>query len=316
MKKIVIAPIFNDTHLVKLQIPNIIKSINPDYILYNEGMFPSGPESTTNVDSDFVKNYTLDGKRGFDYKELQDVISDAQKEYKDTKIMLNPMEYTSLDAPTNYYHGCNNFSDFGVEVEEGDLIFPYEGDVFHHEDDADTIEEACNKLEPNQGLKTIWVDFIANQYYAEEKTLKPFFKAETGRQRRFVIKYGTADYYRDVLLNFMTQKYDMLEDLEMITYHYAWFRPGKYADMRLAQLNRDPRYWNFFLSSISKVVEFKYKRIRVRPQPPLDPKLTHAWIRFCDFDHPEDIKSHPNFIEPLTEYQIDKILEESEDYYG
>jgi hypothetical protein len=224
MKKIVIAPIFNDTHLVKLQIPNIIKSINPDYILYNEGMFPSGPESTTNVDSDFVKNYTLDGKRGFDYKELQDVISDAQKEYKDTKIMLNPMEYTSLDAPTNYYHGCNNFSDFGVEVEEGDLIFPYEGDVFHHEDDADTIEEACNKLEPNQGLKTIWVDFIANQYYAEEKTLKPFFKAETGRQRRFVIKYGTADYYRDVLLNFM--------------------------------------------------------------------------------------------IEPLTEFQIDKILEESEDYYG
>ena len=32
--------------------------------------------------------------------------------------------------------------------------------------------------------------------------------------------------------------------------------------------------------------------------------------------HPEDIKSHPNFIEPLTEYQIDKILDESEDYYG
>ena len=73
MKKIVIAPIFNDTHLVKLQIPNIIKSINPDYILYNEGMFPSGPESTTNVDNDFVNKYTLDGKRGFDYEELQDV---------------------------------------------------------------------------------------------------------------------------------------------------------------------------------------------------------------------------------------------------
>ena len=42
------------------------------------------------------------------------------------------------------------------------------------------------------------------------------------------------------------QKYDMLEDLEMITYHYAWFRPGKYADMRLAQLNREHYYWNFF----------------------------------------------------------------------
>ena len=84
MKKIVIAPIFNDTHLVKLQIPNIIKSINPDYILYNEGMFPSGPESTTFVTNHFLQTYTLDGRRGFDYEELQDVISDAQKEYKDT----------------------------------------------------------------------------------------------------------------------------------------------------------------------------------------------------------------------------------------
>mgnify|MGYP005745672493 FL=1 len=114
----------------------------------------------------------------------------------------------------------------------------------------------------------------------------------------------------------MTQKYDMLEDLEMITYHYAWFRPGRYAEMRLAQLNRNPEYWQFFLKSLARVPEFKYKRIRVRPNPPLDPNLTHAWIRFCDFDHPEDIKSHPNFIEPLTEYQIDKILDESKDYYG
>ena len=316
MKKIVIAPIFNDTHLVKLQIPNIIKSINPDYILYNEGMFPSGPESTTFVTNHFLQTYTLDGNRGFDYEELQDVISDAQKEYKDTKIMLNPMNYMSTDAPTNYYAGCKNFSDFKVEVEKGDLIFPYEGDVFYHKDDAELIEEACNKLEPNQGLKTIWVDFVANQYYAEENTLKPFFKAEVGRQRRFVIKYGTANFYKKVLLNFMTQNYPMLEDLEMLTYHYAWFRPGKYADMRLAQLNREHYYWNFFLSSISKVVEFKYKRIRIRPNPPLDSKLTHAWLRFCDFDHPEDIKSHPNYIEPLSNKLVDEIIKNGKEYYG
>ena len=316
MKKIVIAPIFNDTHLVKLQIPNIIKSINPDYILYNEGMFPSGPESSTYVNDHFLRTYTLDGKRGFDYEELQDVISDAQKEYKDTKIMLNPMDYMSTDAPTNYYVGCKNFKDFGVEVEEGDLIFPYEGDVFHHEDDAQMIEEACIKLEPNQGLKTIWVDFIVNQYYAEEKTLKPFFKAEVGRQRRFVIKYGTASFYQDVLLNFMTQKYPMLEDLEMITYHYAWFRPGKYAEMRMHQLNRDHNYWSFFQEALKQIAAFNYKRIRIRPNPPLDPKLTHAWIRFCDFDHPEDIKSHSNYCEILDEEVVDRIIKEEKEFYG
>ena len=37
--------------------------------------------------------------------------------------MLNPMDYMSTDAPTNYYVGCNNFRDFGVEIEEGDLIW-------------------------------------------------------------------------------------------------------------------------------------------------------------------------------------------------
>jgi hypothetical protein len=86
--------------------------------------------------------------------------------------------------------------------------------------------------------------------------------------------------------------------------------------MRLAQLNRDPQYWNFFLSSIARVPQFKYKRIRVRPNPPLDPKLTHAWIRFCDFDHPEDIKSHPNYVEPLSDYLVDKIITQEEEHYG
>ena len=61
MKKIVIAPIFNDTHLVKLQIPNIIKSINPDYILYNEGMFPSGPESNTSSSMIDLLSYNAAG---------------------------------------------------------------------------------------------------------------------------------------------------------------------------------------------------------------------------------------------------------------
>jgi hypothetical protein len=68
MKKIVIAPVFCETHLIKYQIPNIIDTINPDYIIYNEGMFPFGPEGNTQTDSNFVKNYTLDGHRGFDYE--------------------------------------------------------------------------------------------------------------------------------------------------------------------------------------------------------------------------------------------------------
>ena len=78
-KKIVIMPTFCEAHLIKHQIPNIIDTIEPDYIIYNEGMFPTGPENTTNVDEKFLNEYTLDGKRGFDFEELQEIIHEAQK---------------------------------------------------------------------------------------------------------------------------------------------------------------------------------------------------------------------------------------------
>ena len=72
-KKIVIIPVFGDTHFIKYQIPNIIDTINPDIIIYNEGMFPTGPESNTNSNREFVQKYTLngEGKRGFDFLELK-----------------------------------------------------------------------------------------------------------------------------------------------------------------------------------------------------------------------------------------------------
>ena len=118
-KKIVIAPIFCETHLIKYQIPIIIETINPDYIVYNEGMFPSGPESTTNVSNDFVNKYTSDGRRGFDYDELKEIIFEYQKEYKDTNIILNEINYPNdmNHAPSCYVKACSNFKDVGIEID-------------------------------------------------------------------------------------------------------------------------------------------------------------------------------------------------------
>ena len=78
MKKIVIVPVFCEAHLVRFQIPNIIDTIDPDVIIYNEGMFPAGPESTTDMATDFKDKYTLDGKRGFDYLELKPLLARMQ----------------------------------------------------------------------------------------------------------------------------------------------------------------------------------------------------------------------------------------------
>ena len=92
-KRIVIIPVFCDTHFIKYQIPNIIDTINPDVIIYNEGMFPVGPESCTAVNDKFLKKYTLNGggKRGFDYLELkQKLISSGYKfeTTSDTEVII------------------------------------------------------------------------------------------------------------------------------------------------------------------------------------------------------------------------------------
>ena len=92
-KRIVIMPVFCDTHLIKFQIDNIIETINPDYIIYNEGLFPTGPEGTTNITDNFISEYTLDGKRGFDYPELQEIVHNATKKYPHINFILNEMEY-------------------------------------------------------------------------------------------------------------------------------------------------------------------------------------------------------------------------------
>ncbi len=298
-KKIVIAPIFCETHLIKYQIPNIIETINPDYIIYNEGMFPSGPESNTNVSNDFVNKYTLDGRRGFDYDELKEIIFEFQKEYKDTKIILNEINYPSdmIHAPTCYINACSNFKDVGIEIEEGDYIFPFEGDVFHHEDSKEEIKGYLEQLKPNTGFRSIWIDFMETQYYAEKKNLTPLSNGGMGgRSRRICIRYGDMDFYKDVLSNFMTQQYPMLYPTELITYHYAWWRPKKYKQLRFDQLNRHPQYWIDFDKGLEEI------RLNgdtggdvvLRPDNPIDKKNRYAG--YIDIEHPKHIKEHPNYI--------------------
>ena len=297
-KKIVISPVFCETHLIKFQIPNIIDTINPDYIIYNEGMFPKGPESSTTVNDEFIKNYTLDGKRGFDYEELKEVISEAQKKYPNTKIILNEMNYPDgLDAPNCYRLACSNFKELGIDIEEGDYIFPYEGDVFHLESAKDEIDGYLEQLQPDTGFTSTWIDFVESQFYCERSTLKPIIEKIEGRHRRVCVRFGTWDFYNGVLLNFMTQKYPMLYPTDLITYHYCWWRPGKYKQLRYDQLNRTQRYWEDFDRGMLEIRENgNDARTDVVLRPDMGDDKTSKWASYIMIPHPECLKEHPNYI--------------------
>ena len=297
MKKIVIVPVFCEAHLTEFQIPNIVETIDPDVIIYNEGMFPAGPEGSTTVNKDFLDTYTLDGVRGFDFKRMESIIEKAKVTYPSIEIILNTMNYDSsvVDSSEHYVKACSNFEELGVKVQKGDYIFPLEGDVFHHENSYKEMQGYIGQIEPNQGFKSTWIDFVQNQHYAEKYTLKPFMIKKDGRHRKICIRFGDMDFYKDVTKNFMTQKYEMLFPTDLITFHYAWWRPGKYKELRMKQLNRDfePNHWIHFDKCLKKLDNMEVEdEILVRPH--LE-KWTNGWISKCEFEHPTIIKKHENW---------------------
>ena len=318
-KRIVIVPVFCEAHLVRYQIPNIIDTVDPDIIIYNEGLMPGGPESL-GLKKEFKDKYTLDGKRGFDYKELQTIIYDAQNQYPNREIILNEMNYSDdmLDSSSCYTLACTNFEELGRKVERGDYLFPVEGDVFHHQDSMNEIAGYMGQIQPNQGFTSVWIDFISNQKYAFKSTLKPFLLehpdwAEQARARRICIRFGDMDFYKNELMQFQKQQYPNLFPTDLITYHYAWWRPGKYFDLRCEQLTNgirpQPNFWENFKESYKEIDKLKYDEIRVYPG---DKNLTNKWVKFWDIEHPKHIEEHPNF---LKDIDVSKVTKEVIDLY-
>ena len=275
--------------MVGPQIDNIINVIGPDYLIYNEGAFPRGPETKGNPG--YLVKYTLDGRRGFDYPDLVKIVEQKRREHSGcpTQIILNTIDYQDKPAPECYYEGCSNFAELGITIGRGDLIFPFEADIFHLAAEADIIKEECDKLVPDSGLKTKWLDFIGTQYYLQRA---PF-------SRKLCIRYGTEGFYRQVLLDFQNQRYEMLHYVDRITtFHYAWVRPTKYLRMRYEQLVRNSQeYWPTLDQGIQDIIKARSEprhdiRIRKEPNGPAE-----AFAIYYGGPHPEEFKEHPCYLE-------------------
>lgn len=291
MKRIVIVPCFGEAHFTALQIENLIDTIKPTHIIYNEGLFPKGPENKGGVDENFRKDFCYkDTNLAWDTEELQAAVKQAQKKYPDVDIRWNPVDYSDVDANNCYVHSVSNFKELGIEVVEGDLIFPLEGDVFFHPDDVELLEQSINALKPDQGLQAPYLDFMENQYYIEAESLD----SNRVHKRRIVLKFGTWEYYKEVVSNFTSQKYPQLTIFPRYIFHYAWWRPGKYRELRFRQLIRPKQYSDNFRRALDQARENKQNDIVIRPdrheQDPL------RFITRIQIEHPPHIYSHPNYL--------------------
>ena len=291
-KKIVIIPCFAEAHFTALQIDNLVNTINPDVIIYNEGLFPTGPEGKGGIDQSFKDEFCYnDTNLAWDTIELQTIIQAAQQKYPDTRILWNHMTYDGLTNPNDcYISAVSNFNDFGIEINQGDLIFPLEGDVFFHKNDIQLLNEYISKLTNDSGLQAPYLDFMENQYYVEGGSMHP----ELIHKRRIVIKFGTWQYYKSVVHNFTSQKYPNLIIFPHYIFHYAWWRPGKYKELRFRQLVRPNHYSTAFRIALDKASENEEHRILIRPDRDMyDP---YRYIIKIDIEHPMEITKHQNYI--------------------
>ena len=291
MKKIVIIPCFGEGHFIEHQLQNLIDNLNPTHIIYNEGLFPKGPENKGGVNDQFRSNYCYKNTNlAWDTELVQKTINKYSKLYPNTTILWNSVDYTDVDANNCYVHSVSNFKELGIDIEEGDLIFPIEGDVFFHENDIEALNEMIDDLKPNEGLQAPYLDFYQNQYYTEGDSLD----FERIHKRRIVIKFGTWEYYKDVVQNFTSQKYPQLKMFPRYIFHYAWWRPGKYLELRFSQLLRSPAYHKDIRTALQQAKENFKEKIDLRKNHP-ENSLSRYIVRI-EVDHPKHIKNHPNYI--------------------
>ena len=300
-KKIVIIPNFAESHFIKLQIQNLIDTIDPNIIVYNEGLFPKGPENKLNLTEEFKQKYCYKNTNlGFDTLETQSVIKKYQDKYPDKIIIHNEMKYSEdMGAPEAYTLAVSNFDELGIEVNQGDYIFPLEPDVFHHEDDKEEIQGYLNQIQPNQGFTSLWYDFLETQYYIERHH-HPEFGGNL-RGRKVCVRFGDMEFYKSIVSQFMTQDYSMLFPTELKTYHYNWFRPEKYKQLRFDQIVRtEPNYWDDFEVGLKEIRRNEGKQLIVlRPSRRGivgDIGLTEHAAR-VNLKQPKHIKEHPNFLD-------------------
>lgn len=313
-KRIAIIPTFASSHFLKCWIPNVIDVIKPDIIIINEGLFPNGPEDKGNVDSqNFIFKYSFRGVEdgnttfrptvGFDWLETKEICS------KYLSVKLESMSYPfDMKVDECFLHCMTYFGDFAPEI--GDLIFPLEPDAFHHELDSEIIEMHLKNLQPGQGLKTKWVDFLETQFYTEAiNIVQP-------KYRRFVYCFDNMENYKEAINGFKSQNYPKLKQVDdFITYHYPWFVFDKWKELRFDLIHRpDPQYWKDFEKGLLEIKRWSEElvfdmncevpgdesgeileipiRIPIRPSRHDEGR----WAKFIDIDHPKHIQSHPNFI--------------------
>lgn len=295
MRKIIILPEFASSHFLKCSLPNWISTLEPDIIIINSGIFPGGIENKKEIDDEFGKKWC--------HPEIDCVGFDNDETYEFCKqfsnVFLFKINHSQKDVNLAFLDsitsGLESFS-----IKPSDIIFPLEPDVLFHQDDKEKIAKLISQLKTGEGIQCIWKDFLQTQFYVEA------INESNPKWRRFCYCFDTMENYRSAMDAFMSQNYSKLKKTtEFIAFHYPWWNPGKYRQLRYDLIWRnDPNYWKRFEEGLQEIqaesedyVSGKLegnpaKQIIIRPSRNDEAR----WAKFIDISHPIHIQNHPNFV--------------------
>jgi len=237
MRKIIVEPTFMEAHFLDAHIRNICDYIYPNIFIFIEGCFPKGPESTTQNMNEFKTHYTLNGYRGFDYEQVKKIIFENSQRYPNTSFLLIETNYDiNMETADAYYYAFTEWLKY-VDVGPDDLIFPLETDLFFTAAQADLALSLAVRLSPDEGIGSSYIS-----YFESPQVVFPW---SGERIRKLAIRYGSGGLWHKLFkVFFWENKYKhMLKNYNLKLHHYEWIRPGKYFDARVAQLNRDEKFW-------------------------------------------------------------------------
>jgi len=304
-KIIAVVTSFAESHLLRCIIPNIVNTLNPDKIIISEGRMKHGPENKGFYDESVFNarwTYKGEGAVGFDWEETKLL----EQEYPNL-VEVRAMDYDPRWSATECYVQSITYPSFEI----GDTVYCFESDSFLYEDDKIIVEQEVSRLKIGEGLAVKYVDFLETQYYTECVNLG------NPKYRRLCYKFDNLENYQKKMGGgYVTQNYHLLKKTdEFFVRHYCWWRPEEYKQLRYDLIYRkDPQYWKDFENGLQKVrknsttialMEKKnieiggycrdsvlFNKVLLRPSRSDEAR----WAQFIDVEHPEAIKSHPNFV--------------------
>jgi hypothetical protein len=289
MKKIIIAPVFNEGCFIDQWIPNVCDIVEPNMVILNEGMFPQGPENSSKFTKEYLKKYTSDGKRrSFDLHKIHKALEKYHKVYTNTHFVLNTMMYPEGLLTRDAYYAAYTL---GVppDLDENDIVLPMELDAFLHQDDKETLHKAfevhSSAMVGVAMLKRYW--------------MSPFVRMVGDKIRKLFVKWGNGTTLKQVAMRNFDDSYHQMSILYPVRlYHYEWVRTGKYLQFRKDTFT-PIRTWSEEQVSWDEFAENHVIKEGIYPVPN---RGVHMTLNESCEDHPEHFKQNPLY-KKFSKYQ-------------